>query len=495
MIQRTDDYYIGVVHELCRLSAEAEWVEFKSGKTEHTKLGEYLSALANSAALLGKTKAYMLWGVEDSTHNIIGTDFSPSRYKIGNEELENWLLQRLNPKINFQFFRLSVQENTVVLLEIDPAFKHPVQFTNVEYIRIGSIKKKLKDFPEKERELWRTLDRKPFEAGIAKEKIDSEQVLNLLDYPGYFELLERNIPDGHQAIIEALLQDEIVVTCPAGGYDITNLGAMVIARRLEDFPKLKRKAMRVIQYKSIDRVETIREQVGNKGYANGFEGLIAFITAMVPSNEIIGTALRKTVPMYPELAVRELVANALIHQDLFETGTGPMIEIFSDRIEITNPGQPLVSVERFLDSPPKSRNESLASFMRRFGICEERGTGIDKVVSQTELYQLPAPIFETAPGFTRTVLFSHKAMDEMTKEERVWACYLHACLQYVQRKKMTNASLRQRFGLEQSKGAMVSRIINATLEAGYIQADPMSDSRRDSAYIPFWSSSKPISNG
>ena len=250
--------------------------------------------------------------------------------------------------------------------------------------------------------------------------------------------------------------------------------------------------MRVIQYKGFDRVETLREQIGHKGYANGFEGLIAFITTMVPSNEVIGTALRKTVPMYPELAVRELVANVLIHQDFFETGTGPMIEIFSDRIEITNPGQPLVTVERFLDCPPKSRNEALASLMRRFGICEERGTGIDKVVSQTELYQLPAPIFETAPGFTRTVLFAHKPMDKMTKEDRVWACYLHACLQYVQRRKMTNASLRARFGLDQSKGALVSRIINATLDVGYIQADPMSDSRRDSAYIPFWSSSKPI---
>ena len=102
--------------------------------------------------------------------------------------------------------------------------------------------------------------------------------------------------------------------------------------------------------------------------------------------------------MFPELAVRELVANALIHQDFFVTGAGPMVEIFDDRIEITNPGEPLVDTQRFVDTPPRSRNEALASLMRRFRICEERGSGIDKVVLQVELFQLPAPLFETPGG-------------------------------------------------------------------------------------------------
>ena len=95
--------------------------------------------------------------------------------------------------------------------------------------------------------------------------------------------------------------------------------------------------------------------------------------------------------MYPELAVRELVANAVIHQGFSLRGTGLMIEMFADRMEITNPGEPLIQTERFIDSPPRSRNEALASFMRWVGVCEERGSGFDKVVSMTELYQLPAP--------------------------------------------------------------------------------------------------------
>src|SRR5208337_1323307 len=94
------------------------------------------------------------------------------------------------------------------------------------------------------------------------------------------------------------------------------------------------------------------------------------------------------------------------HQDFSVMGTGPMVEVFSNRIEITNAGEPLIKTERFLDSPPKSRNDALASLMRRFGVCEERGSGIDKVVAQVELYQLPAPLFEAPLGFTRAVLFA-----------------------------------------------------------------------------------------
>jgi len=155
---------------------------------------------------------------------------------------------------------------------------------------------------------------------------------------------------------------------------------VLFAKRLDDFRSVQRKSMRVIKYRGTSRVETLKEQVEDKGYASGFERLIAFINGLLPSNEVIEQALRKTVPMFPELAIRELVANALIHQDFSVIGAGPMVEIFDDRIEITNPGEPLVDTQRFVDTPPKSRNEILASLMRRFRICEERGSGIDKVV-------------------------------------------------------------------------------------------------------------------
>lgn len=246
--------------------------------------------------------------------------------------------------------------------------------------------------------------------------------------------------------------------------------------------------MRVIQYRGNGRTETLREQEVNKGYASGFEGLISYINGLLPANEVIGEALRKSTPMFPELAVRELVANALIHQDFFVTGAGPMVEIFDDRIEITNPGEPLVDTQRFVDTPPRSRNETLASLMRRFRICEERGSGIDKVVFQVELFQLPAPLFESPQGSTRTVLFAHKALSAMDKADRVRACYLHACLRFVTRQEMTNTSLRVRFGVEEQNRSTVSRLIREAVETGAIvPADPGAAPKL-MRYLPFWAS-------
>ena len=190
--------------------------------------------------------------------------------------------------------------------------------------------------------------------------------------------------------------------------------------------------------------------------------------------------------MFPELAIRELVANALIHQNFEITGTSPMIEIFTDRMEITNPGTPLVKPDRFLDSPPKSRNEALASFMRRVGVCEERGSGIDKVVFQTEFYQLPAPIFETTEEHTRSVLFAHKELKDMDKEARVRACYLHACLKHVQRDPMTNNSLRERFALDAKNSAMVSRIIKDATAAKLVRLVDETVGNKARKYIPWW---------
>jgi predicted HTH transcriptional regulator len=244
--------------------------------------------------------------------------------------------------------------------------------------------------------------------------------------------------------------------------------------------------VRVIQYRGMGRTETLKEQVGGKGYACGFEGLIGYINGLLPANEVIEQALRKSVPMFPELAVRELVANALIHQDFFVTGAGPMVEIFDDRIEITNPGEPLVDTQRFVDTPPKSRNEALASLMRRFRICEERGSGIDKVVFQVELFQLPAPLFEKPEGFTRTVLFAHKPLAEMDKADRIRACYLHACLRYVTRQPMTNTSVRERFGIAEKNASVASRLLNEAVETGRIVVEDPEAGTRVRSYLPFW---------
>jgi ATP-dependent DNA helicase RecG len=485
--ERARNYLIGLLSELRDLPKETEWVEFKLNYNNPQDIGEYISALSNSAVLNGKANAYLLWGIDNENHQIVGTAFKPERTKKGNEELENWLLRLLNPRIHFRFYQFESDDLPVVILEVARASSKPVQFQGQEFIRVGSYKKKLKDFPEKERKLWRIFDQKPFEELNAAECLSDEEILKLLDYPAYFDLLELSLPDNRRGILERLFEDEMIGPCEAGGWNISNKGAILFAKRLDDFKHLKRKAVRVIVYKNASRLETTREQIGSKGYASGFEGLIGYINNLLPSNEVIGQALRREVPVFPELAVRELVVNAIIHQDFFISGTGPMIEIFSDRMEITNPGIPLVKTERFLDSPPKSRNEALASFLRRVGICEERGSGIDKVVFQTEFYQLPAPMFEVTEEHTRAILFAPKALNEMEKNDRIRACYLHSCLKYVNRDFMTNTTLRERFGIEARNAAIASRIMRETIEAGLIRPYETQMSKKYAKYVPFWS--------
>jgi predicted HTH transcriptional regulator len=487
---RSDAYLAGLTHELAKLPNETEWVEFKHNNDDPEMIGEYVSAIANAAALAGKREGYMVWGLDDATHAPVGTTFVPSRAKVGNEQLETWLLKLIAPKVDFRFYEITLEGLPLVVLEIGAAYRHPVQFKGQEYIRIGSSKRKLKDHPERERELWRELDRTHFEERIACEHLGNDEVLQLLDYPSYFELLARPLPASPAGILEALEADALIRRDAAGRWTITNLGGVLFARKLADFPGLRRKAVRVILYDGTNRLHTVREQEGTKGYANGFEGLITFINGVLPANEVIGQALRRTVPVYPELAIRELIGNALIHQDFDMSGSGPMVEIFVDRIEITNPGVPLVDTRRFLDYPPRSRNEALAAFMRRVGICEERGSGVDKVVDQAERFQLPAPAFEIVGEHTRAVVFAPKPFARMDREERIRATYLHACLRYVEHDVMTNTTLRQRFGIEAQNSAAVSRVIREAIEAGMVAPYDESAGKRFMKYVPFWA--KPV---
>jgi len=393
MIDR-DEYLVGLLHELCQLPKETEWVEFKSNNANPEDIGECISALSNAAALMGKANAYVIWGVADETHELVGTTFRPTQTKKGNEELESWLARLLCPRLDFRLVEFEVEGRLISLVEIPRAGNRPVQFRGEEYIRVGSYNKKLKDYPEKERELWRIFTVTPVEQQVASERVSSSEVLKLLDCAAYFRLLDVPYPETRDGILERLAQDHMIERRQDGEWDILNLGAILFAVDLTQFQRVARKAVRVIEYKGEGRIRTKREYPGHKGYATGFEALIEFLKGMLPENEVIGKALRRTVPMYPELAIRELVANAIIHQDFTMTGTGPMIEVFDGRLEIANPGVPLVETQRFLDAPPQSRNESLASFLRRVGVCEERGSGVDKVVSETEFYQLPAPLFE-----------------------------------------------------------------------------------------------------
>tara|TARA_R110000868_G_scaffold130408_1_gene340046 strand:+ start:196 stop:1641 length:1446 start_codon:yes stop_codon:yes gene_type:complete len=472
-----------LLSDLRTLPSETEWVEFKKNNAE--ELGEYISALSNAACLHNKPYGYIVFGIDNETHQIIGTSFNINSKGKGNEDLIPWLIRFLSPKIHFETITIDHSDGKVIILKIQATSNTPVTFNKTSYIRIGSYKKKLSEYPEKERLIWKKQAHSVFELKKAISGLSIDEVLKLLDYPSYFDMMNLALPSNKEGITEKLSQERII-SRDDGSFSITNLGAILFSKDIEQFESLNRKAIRVIIYDGKNKLKTIKEQKGKYGYASGFNGLISYIDDQLPTNEVIDT-LRKEVKMFPKLAIRELVANAIIHQDFNETGTGPMIEIFSDRIEITNPGTPLIDTLRFVDHNPQSRNEKLAQFMRRLNICEERGSGIDKVLFQCELFQLPAPKFIEGNNYTRVILYSHKSLRQMDKEDKIRAAYLHCCLKIVSGEHMTNQSLRDRFGIKEKNYPIASRIISETIKAGRIKdSDPDSNSKKHAKYVPFW---------
>jgi ATP-dependent DNA helicase RecG len=214
----------------------------------------------------------------------------------------------------------------------------------------------------------------------SKIGVTAEQVIELLDTRSFFRLLNVPYPTDRTGVLGRLLRERLIDRVK-DGFAIRRLGGILLANELTEFPDLARKAARVIAYKESSKIgTTIIDRTILKGYAVGFQNLVRFINKYLPQNEIIEDTLRREVKLVPEIAIRELVANALIHQDLTIGGNSVIVEIYSDRLGISNPGEPIVPVERFIDGY-QSRNERLADFMRRMGICEERSSGIDRVVS------------------------------------------------------------------------------------------------------------------
>lgn len=476
---------IDLVDELRALPAETSWVEFKHNNDNKDMIGKTCSALSNAARIDGKACAYLLWGIEDGSREILGTTFEVSTKSVGNQGFELWLANKLKPSVHFKFRAVEHPNGRVVIMEIPSATPAPVQFDGTAYVRIGSTTPKLADHPHRYEALINALRPFAWEHGVALSYLTGDDVLELLDYASYFRLLGITLPD-RPAIFDYLSTDQLIVKDVGGRWNITNLGAILIANDIQKFPlSLSRKAVRFVQYDGNNRVATVtHRQDGKKGYANGFEGLSNFVNSLVPKNEIIEQALRRENPMFPKLAVRELIANALIHQDMTISGTGPQIEFFQNRIEFTNPGAPLVPTDRMIDLPPRSRNESLAAIMRRMGICEEQGSGLDKVIATVEVYQLPPPLLKANDSSMQVVLYGPRRFAEMTPDERVRACYQHSILKLITDSPMTNASLRERFGIEDRNASQASGVLRKALEDGLIKhADP--DHPR-SGYVPHW---------
>jgi ATP-dependent DNA helicase RecG len=456
---------------------ETERLEFKEAKTnfDSTKLLKYCVAMGNEGG------GYIVLGVTDKRpRQVVGSQAWSTPEELN--KIKAYIFQQLRFRVDIT--ELQHPSGRVLVFEVPPRpVGQALAYEGHYLMRVGEELQPMS--PDRLKQICLE-DQQDWFSQPARLDASPDDVIALLDTQTYFELLKVPYPTTRDAVLERL-QSQDLIKQTTQGWTITNLAAIVLAKKLDAFSlALARKAPRVVIYEGSNKLQTRDDKMGNRGYAVSFEKLVSFVHSAAPQNRFIEEAVRQEVKMFPMQALRELIANALVHQDFLATGASVMVEMYSDRVEISNPGTPPIPVDRFIDEY-RSRNEQLADLLRRFGICEEKGSGIDKVVSAAEAYQLPAPDFRVGATRTTTVLFAYQTFDDMSKSDRIRACYQHCCLLYVSNRQMSNQTLRERFRLSESKTATVSLIIGATKESGLIKTDDSeSTSTRYARYLPFW---------
>ena len=263
------------------------------------------------------------------------------------------------------------------------------------------------------------------------------------------------------------------------------IGAVLFANYIRDFGELQYKAPEVLTYDGNNKLDpVVRTQIGGKGYAVGFIGLVNYIFTQIKQPESINK-LRSKKPTYPEKSIREIVANALIHQD-FGIGSRVLIEIYDNHIDISNGGGCLFDASRIIDHSPKSRNEPLAEAMRRLNICERRGSGVDRTIDAIQQLQLPPPKFIDQGDAFIVKMYSHRKYADFTEEEKQRACVQFVELNFELGKSTTNEELRLRFGISKGSSSMISRLIGKCLEKNLIKKFDPESGKKTSCYIPFY---------
>lgn len=455
---------------------ELDWKSGLSNKTE--RLAQHLSAFSNY-----KGGGMLVYGVHDD-----GTCFDLSKEEMDGiiEKLGNIAKNNLCYSITIGHSVIEYEGHALLFIYIPEQKEKPV------YLRGGDIfdsyyrsaGQTVKMSRNQVKSLIAESQGITFEEQTAKTHLTGEEILTLLDYKAFYERIDKNVPSASDTILGKLSDYGF---CKKEGeyWSITNLGAILYANDIRNFDDLKFREIVIHKYVGTNNRQQEFEQHITRGYAAAFEDVVDFIMQSTGKEKI--DVVRETVPTYPRVAIREITANMLVHQDMGISGIPLSIEIFTNRIVFTNPGAPLNNINRLIDLPPNSRNEKLAQTMFMLHICEKRGSGIDRAVAAIEEMVLPAVKFTKGEEHTRVFLYPQKKLKDMTKQEKIDACYQHACLMYEEDMPINNQSVRERFELNKNQASVASRIIAETLEAGFIKpADEETASKKYMTYIPFY---------
>jgi len=400
--------------ELLRLPRETEWVEFKHDNDNLQEIGEYVSALSNGAALHGKTTGYLVWGIEDATHAVLGTTFEPKIAKKGNEELENWVLRLLDPRIDFTIHEFDRDGAHIVLLRIQAANSTPVRFSGEAYIRVGTYKKKLKEFPEKERKLWQILS-VPIEDWSVQ--VVERATLGDLD-PEALTFARAQYRQKHsQQSSEIETWDGSTFLNKAKvlvGGKVTR-AALLLLGKPESAPLLAPAQARITWVLRDEKNQEIDYEHFDLPFILAGDKVLQKIRNLTVRHLPSGTLFPHEVTQYDPWVIRETLHNCIAHQDYAMCGRINVVEN-PDALLFTNLGSFIPgSVEEMIqsDAPPEVyRNSFLAQAMVNLNMIDTIGSGIKRMFRRQKERSFPMPDYDLGDPKKVAVRLIGQVLDE-----------------------------------------------------------------------------------
>lgn len=355
--------YEELVLELKRYMNEEEWFEFKANWYEPKALGEYISALSNAASMQGRKEAYFIWGIDDETHEVVGTDFDPYVH-YRNEPLQNYLARGLEPSVHFTFREVFVENKRVVVLVIPAAKDVPTSFLGERYTRIGSAKVNMRKYPQREKELFKIL-----ESGyptISNTK-SAYQDLSFTKLFGYY---------GSKGIVlkKSTFKKNLGLLTESGEYN-------VLAQLLSDDSKIPFRVSIFDGTSKSSHLFSVRE-FGYNCLLYSLEEVLRYgdVLNIIQADEENRVVERKDIPLFDSKAFNEAIINAVLHNKWVE-GNEPMISVFSDRLEILSRGgiAPTQTMEGFFNGESIPVNEKLSEIFLQLHISEKSGRGVPTI--------------------------------------------------------------------------------------------------------------------
>ncbi len=460
---------------------ELDWKEEIS--PNHDKLAKHLSAFSNY--MLG---GFLVFGVKDQGE-VVG--IKQEEVKNITDTLGNISRVWLEPQVSLEYFTFEYSGQSLLGVYIQEAVQKPVYIKKrgleASFIRAGGQSRSMSQNEIRAAILSSRVQRyEELPAILPNDKQDNWK--DLFDFKEIIKRTPRLATSGEEALYEYLFQCKLLLKT-RGEYRPTNLCVLMCAKDFASLPGYEKFGIRITEYSGADKISSRRDFFLNTGYSLSLDEVVERIVSILPHNEIIERATRINDPVIPEIAIRELVANAIVHRDYSQNSSFITINIFSDRIEITNPGGllPDISVDRLIDHPSKTRNEVLADLMRKLRFVEEEGTGYDKVVTAIEFKGLPPVKWRQERDYFCAILYMPKQYNDMDRAERIEAVFQHACLNFVENKKTTNHSIRKRFKFDNEESTKVTRLIKECIKENRVRCANKEDTiKKNWHYVPYW---------